>query len=321
MDFIKKCIIFVKQIKKETFIIKADIKHNNFYDYSFVEYKNNKTKVKIICPKHGIFEQRPNDHLNGQGCTVCKKEKLSLLKKFTKDEIILKANNIHNNLYNYNLIEKYNGYDDKIKIICSKHGVFEQTPHNHLNGQGCPMCKIDKLAEINSLSKEVFLNKSNIIHNNFYDYSLVNYNGNKNKVKIICPTHGVFKQRPNAHLFGCGCPKCNTSKGEKKILNYLNENSISFIYQKRFDECKYKNVLSFDFYLPSYNICIEYDGKQHYEPINFFGGKTGLKNTQIRDKIKNNFCEKNDIIFIRISYKDFKNIEIILNNKLKIRKL
>jgi len=105
------------------------------------------------------------------------------------------------------------------------------------------------------------------------------------------------------------CPKCwsKTSSGEEKVNNLLSNLKINFIYQYSFDDCKYKNLLSFDFYLPSYNACIEVNGIQHYEPIEFFGGEKGFIYQQKRDKIKKDYCKLNDINLIEISYKDLKN--------------
>lgn len=101
-----------------------------------------------------------------------------------------------------------------------------------------------------------------------------------------------------------GCPKCNTSKNEKIIEKILNKYGIDYNKQKVFDNCKHKRRLRFDFYLPEYNICIEYNGQQHYKPIEYFGGEEKLKYTKKLDNIKRNFCKQNNIELIEISYKD-----------------
>ena len=150
--------------------------------------------------------------------------------------------------------------------------MFEQRPHNHLKGQGCPVCNIEDLANTKRLSTKEVIKLSSKIHDNKYDYSLLIYKNNKTKIKIICPIHGEFLQSPIIHMIGSGCPKCNTSKGESKIVKYLNDNQIDYLHQKTFDECKYKNKLRFDFYLPKYNLAIEYDGEQHFNCNEFFGG-------------------------------------------------
>lgn len=112
---------------------------------------------------------------------------------------------------------------------------------------------------------EEFIQSSKEIHGNRYDYSSTYYKGFNKHVTIICKKHGVFKQRPSDHIFnGNGCPKCKCSKGESRIIKYLEHNDIKYFDQYKFKECKNKNELPFDFYLPKHNICIEYDGRQHF---------------------------------------------------------
>lgn len=109
----------------------------------------------------------------------------------------------------------------------------------------------------------------------------------------------------------------NESKGEKKIAEVLDEMNIPYFKQYRFDKCRYKNPLPFDFYLPQHNICIEYDGALHYEPIGHFGGDEHLENTQLRDEIKTKYCKKHKIKLIRIPYWDFDRIEDILQKEIR----
>jgi len=123
-------------------------------------------------------------------------------KKITIDDIILRFVLKHGDKYNYSLVE-YHGYDIKVKIICPNHGIFEQRPHGHLRGQGCPIC-----GGTGKLTKDVFIAKANAKYDSWYDYTLVEYINNKTPIKIICPDHGVFEQRPDNHLWGFGCLKC-----------------------------------------------------------------------------------------------------------------
>jgi very-short-patch-repair endonuclease len=310
-----KCNNGGKSTKNE-FINKSNKKHNNKYNYSLVDYTNNKTKVKIICPIHGIFEQRPDVHSNqGQGCPECKKEKLSKLKRKRKELFIKESKEIHGDKYDYSLV-KYLNTEKKVKIICPIHGVFKQTPHNHLGQkQGCPKC-FDRTKT--RWTKNQFIKKAKKIHGNKYDYSKVIYFGSKIKVKIICPIHGIFKQKPCSHigLGTCGCPKCNESKGEKAIRIYLENKNIDFVYQKKFDNCKSKKNLRFDFHLPNENLIIEYDGEQHFNINEFFGGKEAFKKLKNNDKIKNDFCKENKINLIRIPFFKFNEINNILNKNL-----
>ena len=131
----------------EKFIEKANIKHKNKYDYSLVNYINAQTKVKIICPKHGEFEQQPNNHLYGQGCIWCMGDNVRKARKFTKDQWIERFKIIHGDRYDYSLVKIGEGAGSKFKIIiiCSKHGEFLQTPNAHLHmSNNCPYCNISK---------------------------------------------------------------------------------------------------------------------------------------------------------------------------------
>ena len=120
---------------------------------------------------------------------------------------------------------------------------------------------------------KIFIKKYRKIHGDKYDYSKVDYINNHTKVCIICPEHGEFWQVPNNHLNGYGCPKCVMSHMENNISQLLNRNDIKYIPQCTFEWLKYKNNLYLDFYLPDYNIAIECQGEQHFEPVEHFGGK------------------------------------------------
>lgn len=277
------------------FIEKANMIHSFKYDYSLVNYQKSTIKVKIICPDHGIFEQEPSMHVSKkQGCPKC-----AGTQRMTREIFIEKANKIHSNEYDYSLVEYINN-KTKVKIICKEHGIFESRPDNHLNKKsGCPKCANNIL-----YTKKDFVDRCNLLHNNKYDYSLVEYRTAHFKIKIICPEHGIFEQMAMSHLRGIGCPICSESKGEKLLSNLLDSLSIKYVREKIFESCKYKNFLPFDFYLPEMNICIEYDGSQHYEPFEHFGGENGFEERKIKDQIKNEYCKNNTIKLIRIRYDD-----------------
>ena len=292
--------------REENFIQSSKIKHDNKYDYSLVNYKDKYTKVKIICPTHGIFEQEVMYHIRGCGCKKCSDDN----KRLNTDTFIEKANIVHNNKYDYSLVNYKSAYD-KIKIICTTHGEFEQRPCDHINGhKGCPKCG----GTIKSNTKD-FIAKAKKIHKNKYDYSLVDYSLCTNKIKIICKKHGIFDQLPYQHLHGEGCPICKQSKGENIISNFLSDNNIKYIAQKKFDKCKNIYCLPFDFYLIDYNLCIEYDGIQHFKSNVRFGGEKEFIKRVNNDKIKNNFCDNNNIKLLRIKYDE--NVIEKLKNKIK----
>jgi len=287
------------------FIEKSKQIHGNKYDYSLVNYTNALNKIIIICPEHGEFTQLPYNHLSGNGCKEC----CTLNKKLKIDEFIQKSMVTHGDKYDYSLVN-YKDSKTKVKIICKKHGVFEQKPNEHLNGKGCARC-----FNTFKLTTTEFIIKSKEIHENKYNYSLVNYVNSKTKVKIICSIHGIFEQIPNCHTAQKqGCPICKESKGERIIRQFLLKNNIIFITQKTFSKClSDKNKkLKFDFYSIDYNMCIEYDGIQHFESVEYWGGEKDFIKRQMYDQIKNEYCLKNNIRLIRIRYDE--NIEEILNS-------
>jgi len=299
----------MKKLTTEEFIEKSKLIHGDRYDYSLVDYINNRTKVKIICKKHGEFKQNAASHLSGFNCPDCYFDS----KILTTEEFIEKSKLIHIDKYNYSLVN-YKHNRSKIKIICNKcYETFEQRPYLHLNGYGCQKCGNVKL------TTEEFIEKSKLIHGDKYDYSLVNYINSQKQVKIICKKCGeIFEQKPNYHLCNHGCQNCFSSKGEIKIKLLLEDININYQTQKSFKNCINIKPLRFDFFLPDYNVCIEYDGKQHYISVNRFGGDKNFKLTQLRDNIKNKYCKENNIRLIRIRYDE--NIEERLIQELQLMK-
>jgi ssDNA-binding Zn-finger/Zn-ribbon topoisomerase 1 len=195
----------------EKFIKRANSVHNNFYDYSKVDYKNNHTKVIIKCPIHGEFLQRPADHLRGQGCPQCGIIKYSSKRALGKDEFIKKANYVHHNKYDYSKVDYVNN-STKIVIICPKHGEFLMTPANHMSGQGCPICADKRLGRESHINKDKFIERAIDKYGDRYDYSKVNYVDSRTKVTIICPKHGEFQKVPENFWAGSGCPKCTEDR-------------------------------------------------------------------------------------------------------------
>lgn len=279
--------------------------HGDTYDYSKVKYVNNSTKVTIICPEHGEFEQTPDAHINGkQGCPMC-----SGRHKKTTEEFINKANLVHNNKYDYSKVV-YENNKKKVCIICPEHGEFWQKPLCHLQGQGCPIC-----GRINSNikrkhSNEEFLKLAKKIHGDKYDYSKTVYNGCRKKVWIICHKkdsfgneHGGFLQSPNTHLNGCGCPKCRNWKLEEEISNFLLKNSISFAFQKKFSWLKQQSL---DFYLPDFKIAIECQGIQHFTGWN--KSKESFETISALDEKKKKLCENHGIRLVYFTHEKLDNI-------------
>ena len=196
-----------KKFTKEKFIEKSIRFHGERYNYSLVEYKNDLTKVSIICDLHGIFQQSPNTHYRS-GCPDCGLLKRSISRKNTIEELIRNFTIRHGDKYDYSNV-KYDRMKDKIEIRCKKHDfLFLQTPEKHLNSisGGCKKCNsIGK----GFLSVDEFVSKSMMIHGEKYNYDKTIYLNSSSKIKIECSKHGVFEMRPNSHLMGRGCPSCN----------------------------------------------------------------------------------------------------------------
>ena len=272
--------------------------HDDKYDYSLVEYVNYDTKVKIICPIHGVFKMTPFNHIQGQGCPKCKGRHL------TTKEIIDEFHKIHGGKYDYSKTV-YNKMHEKITVICPRHGEFQITPSKHRIGQGCPKCGILKRAKNQSYDNESFIEILQKVHNGKYIYTKATLNGNlHNRITITCPIHGDFEQIAQSHLNGHGCPKCQSSHLEEEIKSFLNDNDIEFEQQKTFEWLKLKNHLYLDFYLPKYNKAIECQGIQHFKPVNFFGGEECFIKTIERDDIKQKLCENNGIKIIYFTNKN-----------------
>ena len=293
-----------KNVTTEEFIEKAKLVHGDKYDYSLVEYVGSKKKVKIICSIHGVFEQMPNNHLSGSNCLKCNN------KNVTTEEFIEKAKLVHGDKYDYTLTNYVNS-KLKVKIICPTHGVFTQIPNGHLVGSGCLKC------DNKNVTTEEFIEKAKLVHGNKFDYTNVVYVKSMSTICIICPIHGEFKQKPSDHLSGYGCPRCNESKGEKSITNYLKINGFDYIKQKKFNNCRNVMKLPFDFYLPDYNLLIEYDGEQHFKPTEYWGGETAFKKQLFNDNIKNEYAKNNNINLLRIRFDEYKNINEILDKNIK----
>jgi len=200
-----------RRLTTEQFIEKAKLVHGEKYNYTNVEYSNSHNKVKILCSKHGAFEQSPNNHLSGKGCYLCSLEYKSELLSKDVSLFIDDSNRIHNNKYDYTSVDYINS-KVKVKIICPEHGLFTQSPEKHLFGHGCRKCANKLISSLKTKKTFDLINQSIKTHGDKYDYSLVEYKDAKTKIKIICPTHGVFEQIPDNHINGSGCYHCGRDR-------------------------------------------------------------------------------------------------------------
>lgn len=206
---------------KDKFIEKCIEKYGDIFDYSETDYKNAKNEITVIDKKYGKFKVSPDKHIQGQ-IHINRTREVSFIKK---------AQDIYGDTYSYDNVY-YIDRNTPVKILCSKHGVFEMTPKQHLKGKGCPLCKreeIDKIKEAKHKTKHTktteektneFIQKARNIHGDKYDYSKTIYKKSSIPVIIICPIHGEFLQTPNAHLSGKGCKKCcGKNKTTEEFVN------------------------------------------------------------------------------------------------------
>lgn len=334
-------------LTNKEFLKKCKATHGNRYDYSDVDYKSTHFKIKIKCKKHGIFEQAPKCHLQGRGCPECsletttrdfkekngltkspgfkrdrvnkregrvkpKKEKpaYSFSKKSKTELFIEKAKRKHENRYDYSSVI-YVKNNEKVIIKCELHGDFLQTPQNHLqgdSGSGCNSCakKNRSLSQLASLAS--FLEKCKKQHGDYYDYSLVDYEGSRKDVKVVCPKHGIFIQWAASHSKGHGCRKCNNreSSQEELIKSYLKENNIIFEENTR----RRLNGKELDFFiiLKNQKLAIECNGL-YWHSEEKVGKKYHLEKTKE--------CEKRGIQLIHIFENEILEKPKIVKNRLK----
>ncbi len=293
--------------------------HNGKYTYHFDENTKliSSTKITITCPEHGNFTQLVSNHKRGAGCKPCGQIVKGLSRKITHDEFISKSISIHGSKYDYSKVQfSYNS--DKIVIGCPHHGDFELVASLHYTKreQGCPKCTYEERSKQKRSTPEYIENQIPDVIKQYYLYDLSTYKNSRSFIEVTCTMHNItYLQNPRSFIKGnIGCVKCNTlSLGELKIKTYLEQKNISFIQQHSFDKCIFKRKLKFDFYLPEWNACIEFDGRQHYVELNR-KRQESLNIIQARDATKNNFCLANNILLLRIPYWDSANIEKILES-------
>ena len=291
----------------EDFVEKARSIHGDKYDYSKVEYTNNRTQVEIICKEHGSFFQKPYYHLKGCGCFPCSRNRANDMMRHSTEDFIKKAKEIHGDRYDYSKVE-YVTINKNVTIICKEHGEFQQTPYSHLKSNGCNKCTFRDLGVSQRSNTEDFIQKARDIHGDIYDYSLVEYTKNDSKVIIICPIHGEFQQTPKLHIQGSICYKCtyNTSKMEIEFVDFIKTfyseeiitNSRSIIYP-----------YELDIFLPNLNLGIEING-MYWHSEKFKEKKAHLN--------KYNICKSKGIRLISIweweYLKDIDKIENFIKN-------
>lgn len=292
-----------EQFVNEIAMCNSDIEIIGKYSYS-----NKKITCRCKIDNY-VWDVLPSDLLRGRGCPKCAK-----VARRTHDEFINEIKKINSNI---EILSKYRNVRTKIKCKCKNDGeMWITTASNLLNGTGCPKC-----AGTMKRSTEDFLYEMKAKNPNIEIIS--EYQNCEQKVKCKCNIcNRVWNAKPKHLLSGVGYPSCSESKGEKKIRKFLIEHNIIFESQKSFEGLIGINggTLSYDFYLPEYNLLVEYQGIQHEKPTDFGFGKKCANNKymmqQEHDKRKRYFAKNHSIVLLEIWYYDFENIDTVLNSSL-----
>ena len=189
----------------------------------------------------------------------------------------------------------------KVTVRCKICGTIRTTTADNIYRYGCPNCGLIRGSQAQRLTKEQFICNAKQIHGDFYDYSKVEVIDYKTKVCIICPKHGEFWQSPHKHYGDrCGCPKCSSSHGEKLICHILNDLNINYQHQVKIHNPYSDNNFIVDFKIG--NVVIEYNGQQHYIPVEHFGGEIRFQRQVQRDNDLKRYCLEHNLRLLEISY-------------------
>ena len=307
----------VKKKTTESFLKELKSVHGDRYATDKVHYVNMVTPITLTCRKHGDFSEKPYMLMNGHGCPICDQLEGKTWHdntKYTKEDFVRISKENHKEVYDYTE-SVYVNCDSKIKIKCPNGHVFWQVATEHMHGTGCPFCNG------RGRTTEEFIEMFKRVHGDKYILDKTKYINSTTKVCVTCKEHGDFYALPSNLLKGQGCPKCYKHKGEERVEEYLKNKNIKYIPQYEFknESALIKNkVFRVDFYLPELNIIIEYNGGQHYFPVEMFGGEEKFKNQQNRDLALRAHCERHGVKLIEIPYTEFNNIEKILDKELNI---
>lgn len=269
-------------------------------EYTFLEeYKGSTKSIKV---KHNtcgnIYDISPLNFKRSKGCKKCNYD--SIYKHKVKDTNIFKKEMYEKVGEEYSLLSEYINTNTRVKVKHNKCGnTYSIAPRDFLKGSRCSKCQNEK----DRMTQEEWDYKVYELIKNEYTF-LEHYKGNGIKISVrhnIC--NHEYKVKPNNFITGHRCPLCKSSIGERLISEYLEGNDIAYIPQHTFDDLKgKKGKYRYDFYLPEYNILIEYQGIQHYKPISFFGGIDTFNKQKNRDEIKKEYAVKNDIKYIEVPF-------------------
>lgn len=290
-------------LKLEKFIKKASEIHKNKYSYEEVKFNMNIDKITIICPIHQKFTQTVASHLVGAGCPTCG----TLRTRVQYDEFVKRARSIHGDKYDYSKTECIP--NEKTIITCDKHGDFKMKIMLHLAGSGCNQCAIDVHKYTNEDVDNFLLKHTKFIR-------LSNYEGYDKKIILKCTTCDYKRETTykDFSYLGIRCQNCTGYlKNERlvkdtiKDLNIKNEKLIIRLSDRRIFP---------DFYLPEYNLVIEYHGPQHFQIVDFSGhspekAAEKFEKQKIRDQLLRNWCLENKKELLEIDGRIYKHIKLV----------
>lgn len=290
-------------------------------------YKKAHEKILVRCKIHNYeYYAEPNNLLQGKKCKFCKLDSVSKSKRKDFDKIIDMFKE-----RGYILLstsdEYINSTNSKLRYLCEKHGEQTISWGNFQQGKGCKLCAIEENALARKKNTWIkiekgFENSEYKLLSTFAEYT----KSSESCLRCLCEIHGEFNISWSNFKKFQGCPVCNSSTGEHKIFHYLKSLGVNFIKPYYFDDLigVGGRKLSYDFYLPEYNLLIEYQGQQHEKPVEYFGkdydeAKANFEKQQEHDRRKREYANKNNYNLLEIWYYDFKDIEVILSEKLTIQ--
>lgn len=305
---------------------KYNIETGYSFDYEYVKkyfkkqdcklisdnYKNTKTKLKYICKCGNEDKITFESFKQGARCPECAKEKIRNKNRNSYKEVkrFFKNNNC------ILLSSEYINNEQKLDYVCECGNEHSISFSSFQRGSRCPKCSGERLGKQLRLTQKEFEEKVFEKHQN--DLEVIGeYKRDNDHIEVKCKKcNYVWKPQAGSLTQGFGCPVCNESHGEKKIRNYLNDNNIKFKREFSFEDCINKRKLKFDFAVfrkDEIIFLLEYQGKQHYMPRKIFGGEDGFEKQKKRDDIKRNYTKENNIELYEISYKDYENINKIMD--------
>lgn len=275
-----------RMLTNEYFVSKMKELHPNI---ELLEpYDGLSKKIKSRCLIDGyVWNLTPHHSLyNNRGCPKCAGNI-----KLTNEDFIQRLKIEHPQLV---ALSEYQNDSAKVELRCNVCGYEWAAAPTHLHqGKGCPKCAIRKNTQKLAKTKEAFVKEMSDVDPNVIIVG--EYRNSKTNIECKCANCGrEWAAMPINLLRNKGCPSCAQSKGEHKISTWLKSHKINFHQEYRFGDCRYQRPLPFDFYLPDHNVCIEYDGQQHYFPVSFGGqsqddAKECFERNKIKDGIKNDY--------------------------------